>query len=272
MKYKSFTIAAITLLHSLGYSEICLTTDGQATPLKTAAAACQDSITILKEQARMGDGQAYLQLARCYHDGFGVEHDFLAMWTMAKMAVQYGAISRSEDFLADYAPDDPDRILMEAMQDTGRRHSKEILKKTETLDSRNKAYAALIKGCLALTDNRKEEAMDLLRLASADGCVLADMAIALNERGSEAVYDFADRMPMLYCAIARGRITTDFSPAEEEQVAHYYRLADEHLCLDDIGVRWLHGYYEHRAQTDSLSVDSTELHRLRILREKLARP
>lgn len=46
----------------------------------------QDSIASLLHQARWGDSKAYLKLADCYRDGFGVKKDLLGMITMTAIA------------------------------------------------------------------------------------------------------------------------------------------------------------------------------------------
>ena len=53
---------------------------------KSVETAPQDSVLSLLHQARWGDGSAYLKLADCYRDGFGVKKDFFGMITMASMA------------------------------------------------------------------------------------------------------------------------------------------------------------------------------------------
>lgn len=55
---------------------------------KGAVKAPRDSVLLLLHQARWGDGSAYLKLADCYRDGFGVKKDFFGMITMANMAVR----------------------------------------------------------------------------------------------------------------------------------------------------------------------------------------
>lgn len=59
----------------------------------------QDSIKSLLNQARWGDGSAYLKLADCYRDGIGVKKDFFGMITMAHMAEWRGAINRMAELL-----------------------------------------------------------------------------------------------------------------------------------------------------------------------------
>ena len=61
----------------------------------------QDSESVILnsylEKARWGDGNAFLKLAECYHDGIGVKADFMGMMSMLAMADQYGASPKSTD-------------------------------------------------------------------------------------------------------------------------------------------------------------------------------
>ena len=59
----------------------------------------KDSVTSLLNQARWGDSSAYLKLADCYRDGFGVKKDLLGMFTMAEMAKTRGVIQNVEEYV-----------------------------------------------------------------------------------------------------------------------------------------------------------------------------
>lgn len=54
----------------------------------------QDSVMSLLNHARWGDGSAYLKLADCYRDGFGVKKDFFGMIMMAEIAENVAAFKR----------------------------------------------------------------------------------------------------------------------------------------------------------------------------------
>ena len=272
MKYGLLLTTATTVLLSVtSCSQAFLSTEKQELHMMTVPVS-HDSIAVLSERARQGDGQAYLQLARCYHDGYGVEHDFLMMWCMMQMATQYGAVSSSDAFLEAYPTSDPDRMLFEAMDDVGWKRYGEARQKADALAQCNKAYAALISGAIALETDSVSEALAFFRVAADGGCLLGEIALAVAERGREAVCDYADRMPMLYCQMARECFTTSVSHEEDERAAYYYRLADKYLCLDEVGIRWMHGYCEHKAKTGNPDADTTELTRLSILHSKLVKP
>ena len=59
----------------------------------------ENEFNALIEQARWGDGQAFLKLADCYRDGKGVEKDFVGMLSMAAQADEFGGVRRMEDYL-----------------------------------------------------------------------------------------------------------------------------------------------------------------------------
>ena len=102
----------------------------------------QDSVMSLLNQARRGDGSAYLKLADCYCDGFGVKKDFFGMITMAQMAECRGGIKRMEDYIYDM-PDGNDYktlfLLMEGYKSYHRENTdsvEQVLCKNETPEAK----------------------------------------------------------------------------------------------------------------------------------------
>ena len=61
-------------------------TSQKLTEQKSMTVTPQDSVVSLFNHARWGDGSAYLKLADCYRDGFGVKKDFFGMFMMAEIA------------------------------------------------------------------------------------------------------------------------------------------------------------------------------------------
>lgn len=272
MKYIFSITAASVLLALSGCSETNLLIDELPLPVVATAANEQDSLTTIREQARQGDGQAYLQLARRHHDGNGVERDILKMWEMAQMAAQYGAISRGEEFFATYPSDDPERMLYEAVNDASEDRFDAALRKADSLAEQNHAYATLIWGSVAIAQHKSEEGMGLIRLAAEEGLTLATLLVTLAEKGRSAIGECADLMPSVYCRIARQHLSYEPDTQNIELVTHYYRMADAHLCLDDMGVRWMRDYYENLEKTGSSEANSAELKRLNVLCERMHSP
>ena len=263
--------AAVVLLCS-GCSEAYLEADnGSGRPASgMEQAGWADSVAHYRSLAGQGDGQAYLHLAQCYHEGKGVEADFVMTWQMVQMAEQYGGIAHGKDFFKALPDDAPDRLLMEAMDDIGNLQREKALLVADRLTAQAHPYADLVKGAVAMEEDRLDEATALLRSAAGQGCLLAAMAVSVLSEGKDALFDYAEQLPLLYCELARQCFKSDISPAEDEQAAAYYLQADERLCLDRTGVRWLLGYYEHQVANGQMAASDPRLEHLRLLNSRLA--
>ena len=229
-----------------------------------------DSVAHYRALARQGDGQAYRALAQCYHDGHGVEHDYLSMLVMLSMASQYGVTNHLDEFFALMAPDDPDRLLTEGISAIESSQYEDALEKAAILEKQSATYALFLKGIIALEQGRNDEALCILNRAAEEGCILAQIVIASIAEGTRGLYVFCDQMPMLFCEMARDSYLEDDDPEEFQRAARYYRMADERLCLDSKGVRWLLAYYEHCAKVGQPAASDGEIQRLRIMASRLA--
>ena len=105
MRFKMSSMIVLMVLFFASCSEQHLQEDRLASSKvgeqKGVVKAPRDSVLLLLHQARWGDGSAYLKLADCYRDRFGVKKDFFGMITMANMAEIRGGINRMEDYLYD---------------------------------------------------------------------------------------------------------------------------------------------------------------------------
>lgn len=231
----------------------------------------QDSVSFYQAKARYGDGQAYLRLAQFYHDGQGVDHDFMMTWSMAQMAAQYGAIHKGEDYFRSLPSEDSDRLLMEAMDDIGWGRKEAALQKADLLSKQGSPDGDMIKAAIDLDEGKTEQALSLFAKAANEGSDMAKLALAVKEDYHQSLLNYAYRLPQLYCSLARDCFEHDVSQHEDEQAATYYVMADERLCLDATGVRWLLSYYEHQTMIGGAIPDSIEMQRLRILSQKLSK-
>lgn len=184
MKHILPSIAALVLLAFTGCSQAILPSDEWADATGAAVVPEQDSLVALLEQARQGDGHAYLLLARRHHDGNGVERDFLKAWVMAQMAAQYGAIDRSEHFFTRLPSGDPDRMMFEAMDGLSGDRCADALRKADSLSAQHPAYATFLRAGVAMAQGRTGESMGLFRQAADEGLSMANLVIALAEGGA----------------------------------------------------------------------------------------
>ncbi len=58
-------------------------------PSEMMSVIAKKEYDVLMEQARWGDGSAFLQLADCYRDGYGVKQDFVGMLSMLVLAEEF---------------------------------------------------------------------------------------------------------------------------------------------------------------------------------------
>ena len=256
------------LLVCQGCSENLLMGDERVEPLATDVNH-HDNVTRYQEQARWGDGKAYLKLASCYHEGLGVERNLLLTMSMVKMAVLYGGINSWMDFFLSLPDDDPDRLLVEALEDASKGRYDEVLQKAELMDKLGIADADFVRALTRKGGSNIEEEMALLHNAKRKGSVLAGLVISIAKDERLAMEEYAEQMPILYCELARECHKSGYDSEIEEQTANLYRKADERLCLDYNGAKWLLSYYEHQAEIGKPIVDDQEICRLRSLVEKL---
>ena len=98
-----------------GCSEQAVYNDIVDAPNITSEVPVKDQYSVLLEQARWGNSEAYLKLAGFYHDGIGVEADFMGMMSMLAMADQYGASTKSTDsYLLSLPETDNTKLIVEA--------------------------------------------------------------------------------------------------------------------------------------------------------------
>lgn len=271
MKHNALLImAAALMLMCCGCSEQLLNVDDALTSAESVRANWQDSIASYTERARLGDGDAYLRLAYCYHEGKGVEKNFYMSYAMAQMAEQYGGITKRDDFFHSLPDVDPDRLLVEALDDVDHVRSDEALQKAELLAAQDHPEADLVRGVVALDNSRKDEAIALFHQAADKGSPLARLALGIIDESRRAIIEFAEQYPTLYCVFARDVIDTDDNDYRDENtVAAYYRKAYDHLCLDRYGVSWLLDYYERQSSIGNPVADSLDIERLRTMQSRL---
>lgn len=103
MRVKTFSLIALTMLFfaSCSAQRVMKQTlsSNELTEQKNMTVTPQDSVKTLLYQARWGDDSAYLKLADCYRDGFGVKKDLLGMFVMVVMAEERRYINRVDDYL-----------------------------------------------------------------------------------------------------------------------------------------------------------------------------
>lgn len=209
-------------------------------------------VTALIEKARWGDGQAYLQLANCYHDGKGVKQDFLNMVCMMIYADEYGGIKNRKDYLDTLPEDSEYRLVYEAM-DKSETKTDEILEVADKLIAQDCLEGYTMKGIVFSEHNNKEEGKRLLEFAAEKGSTLAQIFLCMPGWQTECEPDIdklkalADSVPiasMCLGDIYSGK-TGDECKRDDQLAAYYYMKADKHALVGRFTARWLLNYYQN---------------------------
>lgn len=230
-------------------------------------------VTALIEKARWGDGQAYLQLANCYHDGKGVKQDFLNMVCMMIYADEYGAIKNIKDYLATLPEESEYRLVYEAM-DKSEAKADEMLEVADKLIAGDCIEGYTIKGIVLSEKSDKEEGKRLLEFAAEKGSTLAQIFLCipgLHEIGEldiDKLKALADSVPI--ASVILGDIysgkTCDESKKDDEQAVFYYMKADEHALLGKFSARWLLNYHRNGGNVNLSEKDIERFEKLASMR------
>lgn len=223
----------------------------------------------LLEQARWGDGQAYLKLANLYHKGQGVQQDFLGTISMLAMADQYGAISNLEDYMKTLPEEDNMKLFFDAMENFERKNMEASAEMTDRLIAQGSPEGYTLKGIMAVEKGDTIDGRRLISLAVEQGSTFAELLLTMlsdwkggRSPSIEVLVPLADRIPLackllgdVYAGIEDKNMTN------EDLAAMYYKKADEQACLGKRAAQWLIGYYVR----NKIQVGNSEMERLKKL-------
>jgi cell division protein FtsI (penicillin-binding protein 3) len=223
----------------------------------------------LIEQARWGNGDAYLKLAEFHRSGTGVRQDFLGTISMLAMADQYGGIKSIEDYMVQLPAEDNLKLFFTAMENFERKNIEEAKAVTEKLVTSGYPEGYTLQGIMAVERGDTIEGKRLIGLAKEQGSTFAELlTAALSDwRGGkhpsiESLNLLTDRIPLACKLLGDVYAGVDGnSTKNEELAAMYYRKADEGACLGKRAAGWLLNYY----MANDVQVGERELERLRAL-------
>ena len=223
----------------------------------------------LLEQARWGNGEAYLKLAEYHRSGIGVRQDFLGTISMLAMADQYGGIKSIEDYMVQLPEEDNLKLFFTAMENFERKNTEEAHAVTEKLITNGYPEGYTLQGIMAVERGDTIEGKRLIGLAKEQGSTFAELlTAALSDwRGgkhldTESLNTLADRVPLACKLLGDIYAGVDGnSMINEELAAMYYRKADEKACLGKRAAGWLLNYY----MANEVQVGEQELARLKAL-------
>ena len=226
------------------------------------------------EKARWGDGDAFLNLAKCYHDGIGVKSDFMGTLTMLMMADQYGVPNHSiEDYLMSLPDTDHTKMIFEAIAKLDRKNILPTDSIVENLIENGSADGYALKGVVQVERGDTLGGQQSIKKGAEMGSSFAELllcAFPAEETGYgkyvniEMLRNMSSRSPVankLLGDIYSGYNYGETANIDESLAAIYYKKADEQGCLGKRPARWLINYYDR----NGIKIDAKELERLQIL-------
>lgn len=221
---------------------------------------------LLLDQARWGDGKAYLRLAEYHHD---VSHDFLCFLSMLALAEQYGGINSLEDYFGHLPTGDNAKMFYDAIECFDGKDFHGASEIIERMISDNFLDGYTLKGFFFVEQGDTLEGKRFVSLAAGKGSALANLLLAAfpNWDGSEnpsaeSLTPLAESIPLackllgdLYAGVDGQEFTN------EELAAKFYKKADELGFLGKRAARWLWEYYKR----NNIDVGEREMNRLAIL-------
>ena len=232
-------------------------------------ALIDDEFVSLLEQARWGDGQAFLKLADCYRDGKGVDRDFMGMLCMASQADEFGGIERMEDYLKDMPEGSDFRLIFEAIGKFENNKTEEAQSLCEQLLTNGNADGYTVRGIMAVESGDTIAGLRLIEQAASEGSSFAKFLLCFQKwvdyenLDMEKLKALSDDMPFVNLVLAK--VYTgweDEGMKDEHLAAHYFLKADEMACLNKRGAKWL--LYYHR-NVSSLPLSGRDIQRIQIL-------
>lgn len=220
--------------------------------LKGVVKAPQDSVLALLHQARWGDGSAYLKLADCYRDGFGVKKDFFGMITMANMAESRGGINRIEDYIYDM-PDGSDYKTLFLLMDSYKSYLQENTDSIEqVLCNNDSPEAKTLLGIITVDKGDTLSGMNMLKDAAELGCSLAELLLTVPDWKGRLRADatklsmIVDRIPLAYSMLGDLYYEPDENGHTDKKFAvECYMKAEEHAVLGPHGAERVLDYYKN---------------------------
>lgn len=256
MRFKMSSMIVLMVLFFASCSEQHLQEDRLASSKvgeqKGVVKAPRDSVLLLLHQARWGDGSAYLKLADCYRDGFGVKKDFFGMITMANMAESRGGINRIDDYIYSL-PDGNEYKTLFLLMDRYKSYLQEDADSVEqVLFNNDSPEAKTLLGLITVDKGDTLSGMNMIKEAAEQGCSLAEMLLTVPDWKGRLRADatklsmIADRIPLAYSMLGDLYYEPDEDGHTDKKFAvECYMKAEEHAVLGPHGAERVLDYYKN---------------------------
>lgn len=227
-------------------------TSQKLTEQKSMTVTPQDSVVSLFNHARWGDGSAYLKLADCYRDGFGVKKDLLGMFTMAEMAKTRGVIQNVEEYVCNLPDGNEFKSLVKLIYNCKFYNQESTDSVMQSLRENSTPDAQTFLGLVMMDQSDTLTAKNLINEAANQDCSLAKLLLTIpNWKGvvrpdSKKLAVIAEQIPLAYCILGNFYYEPDENGNTDKQLAvEYYMKAEEHAVLGRHGAERVLDYYRN---------------------------
>lgn len=256
MRFKGFSWIVLIMLFFASCSEQHVMEDAftsqKLTEQKSMTVTPQDSVVSLFNHARWGDGSAYLKLADCYRDGFGVKKDLLGMFTMAEMAKTRGVIQNVEEYVCNLPDGNEFKSLVKLIYNCKFYNQESTDSVMQSLRENSTPDAQTFLGLVMMDQSDTLTAKNLINEAANQDCSLAKLLLTIpNWKGvvrpdSKKLAVIAEQIPLAYCILGNFYYEPDENGNTDKQLAvEYYMKAEEHAVLGRHGAERVLDYYRN---------------------------
>ena len=232
--------------------------------------AWSDSVVYYTEQVRQGDREAYLNLARSYHDEKeSVELRSLRMLSVALAAEKRGTLGTVQYVFEPLPDDDSVKKLYNVVKLISEGQYKEAVTHGDEFEKIG-LPRKLIDAFVLMDQWKCDEVAPMFDSLAEQGGAIARVCSAyiVSEKDSsdiESLLMVADDFPLFYNRIARRYV----EKGNHAQAAAYYLKADSCACLDKDGILFLLEYDESLSSSSEKKITSGEIERLKNLAKDL---
>ena len=219
---------------------------------KSMTVTPQDSVVSLLNQARWGDGSAYLKLADCYRDGFGVKKDFFGMFMMAEIAKNRGSIQKVEEYICNLPDGCEFKSLVQLMDNYKFNDEESTDSVMQALRENDSPEAQTLLGFVMMDQGDTLTAKNLINEAANQDCSLAKLFLTVPDWNGVVRPDaaklavIAEQIPLAYYLLGNFYYEPDENGNTDKQLAvEYYMKAEEHAMLGRHGAERVLDYYRN---------------------------
>lgn len=219
---------------------------------KSMTVTPQDSVVSLLNQARWGDGSAYLKLADCYRDGFGVKKDFFGMFMMAEIAKNRGSIQKVEEYICNLPDGCEFKSLVQLMDNYKFNDEESTDSVMQALRENDSPEAQTLLGFVMMDQGDTLTAKNLINEAANQYCSLAKLFLTVPDWNGVVRPDaaklavIAEQIPLAYYLLGNFYYEPDENGNTDKQLAvEYYMKAEEHAMLGRHGAERVLDYYKN---------------------------